>query len=361
MGRKKKRDIIIKHNDLIESKYHLTKIQQKIMLYIISNLNKSNNGYQVGNDIVINLDLQSIIDKVIPDTKHHSYILQNLEQLRKKQLIIRNNDNTKKQNDTHTGWIRDYDHFKHQSQIVVYIRDKLEPYLLHIKSFFTSYYLDNVILFQNSYSFRVYELCKQYLPIGYRKMEIQDLREYLDCENIYKQFNQLQKKILNITKEEINKYSDITIDYKVKRHNKKPVYIKYHIETKDKLKIPKNHKIYEMGLSQDKTEEIYNLYRNHQNELNETIDFLLHRKDRIKHFPPYAYVSLKNGIEGIIKYEKDKTKDVPKLYDNMKLKTKSGKVFTIKENVIRNEKGQIILVEGQIIQKIIQGKLDIIE
>lgn len=363
---KMNKDIIIKDNDLIESSYHLTKIQQKIMLYVISQMNKPNNGYKVGNDIVIDFDLQSIIGKILPDTNNHLCIIQNLDKLSLKKIIIRNNDNNKQQTDTHTGWIRDFDHKINQSKVKVYIRDKLEPYFLHLSSFFTTYYLDSVISFNNKYSFRVYELCKQYLPIGYRKLSIQELRIYIQCENKYIQFSHFRDKVILPSMKDINEKSDMIVSYETTKKKKTTTHITFYMKSKIGPKIPSNHKINDLGLSEENKIEVFNLYRNHQNELNETIDFLFQRKDKIKHLPSYGYKVLKTEIEEIKDNEKDKIKDIPKIHKDMKLKNKETdtEYIVMEGSVIRQDNkkdGKIIMGEGNIIQGILQNKLDIIQ
>lgn len=363
---KTNKDIIIKDNDLIESSYHLTKIQQKIMLYVISQMNKPNNGYKIGNDIVIDFDLHSIIGKILPDTNNHLCIIQNLDKLSLKKIIIRNNNNTKQQTDTHTGWIRDFDHKPNQSQITVYIRDKLEPYFLHLKSFFTTYYLDSVISFNNKYSFRIYELCKQYLPIGSRKLSIQELRNYLKCEDKYIQYSHFRDKVILPSMKDINDKSDMLVSYETTKKRKTTTHITFYMKSKTKPKISSNHKINDLGLSEEKKIEIFNLYINHRKEMNETIDFLLNRKDKIKHLPSYGYKVLKTEIEEIKENEKDKIKDIPKIHKDMKLKNKKTDTewIVMEGNVIRkdNDKNEkIIMGEGNIIQGILNKTLDIIK
>lgn len=58
----------------------------------------------------------------------------------------------------------------------------LEPYLLGLKETYTKYRLGYVIHFKSEYSFRMYELMKQYEPIGERTITIEEMKELFMIE-----------------------------------------------------------------------------------------------------------------------------------------------------------------------------------
>ena len=58
----------------------------------------------------------------------------------------------------------------------------LEPYLLNLKETYTKYRLGYVIHFKSEYSFRLYEIMKQYEKIGERTVPIEELKEQLKTD-----------------------------------------------------------------------------------------------------------------------------------------------------------------------------------
>ncbi|BDD02491.1 replication initiation protein [Persicobacter psychrovividus] len=119
--------------------------------------------------------------------------------------------------------------------------DDARDLLLNLSGNFTKYLLRSVSMFESSYSFRIYELCKQHLFKGQRECTMAFLRQRLGLlvafedkgykdEEIeamlssgkvktkYGLFNNFNKRILEVAQAEINKHSDIWITYeKVKR------------------------------------------------------------------------------------------------------------------------------------------------
>ena len=102
----------------------------------------------------------------------------------------------------------------------------LKPYLLNLKSNFTSYTLGFVLRFKSKYSIRLYELAKSYqyhddTPFA-RVYPVEELRDLLDANN-YVQYRDFKKRVLTPAVREINEYSDKTIElreYKTGRAGK---------------------------------------------------------------------------------------------------------------------------------------------
>lgn len=111
----------------------------------------------------------------------------------------------------------------------------LEPYLLTIKETYTKYRLGYVINFKSEYSFRFYELMKQYEQIGERTITIEEIRDLLMLEdNKYIKYNHLKTRVIQKSIEEINKYSDLKIELtKEEKEGKKVVGLVFSINKSD--------------------------------------------------------------------------------------------------------------------------------
>ncbi len=111
----------------------------------------------------------------------------------------------------------------------------LEPYLLNLKETYTKYRLGYVINFKSEYSFRLYEIMKQYEKIGERTVPIEELKELLMIDsNKYQKYSHLKSFVIQKAIQEINKYSDIKINLeKEEKEGRKVVGLVFSINKND--------------------------------------------------------------------------------------------------------------------------------
>ena len=113
----------------------------------------------------------------------------------------------------------------------------LEPYLLNLKETYTKYRLGYVINFKSEYSFRLYEIMKQYEKIGERTVLVEELKELLMIDNNkYQKYSHLKSFVIQKAMQEINQYSDIKINLeKEEKEGKKVVGLVFSINKNDYL------------------------------------------------------------------------------------------------------------------------------
>lgn len=111
----------------------------------------------------------------------------------------------------------------------------LEPYLLNLKETYTKYRLGYVINFKSEYSFRLYEIMKQYEAIGERTLTIEEIRGLLMIDSDkYQKYNHLKVKVIQKAIDEINKYADIKINLeKEEKEGKKVIGLVFSINRND--------------------------------------------------------------------------------------------------------------------------------
>ena len=112
-----------------------------------------------------------------------------------------------------THWFSSVTH-NEDGTIKISFDTELLPYLLQLRTNFTTYTLDNILPMKKKYSIRFYELLKQYQKIGKRNFTVSELREILNCENEYLKFAEFERRIIVPAVKEINDHSDIYVEYK---------------------------------------------------------------------------------------------------------------------------------------------------
>ncbi|WP_150468846.1 replication initiation protein [Cysteiniphilum sp. SYW-8] len=108
-----------------------------------------------------------------------------------------------------------------------YISNRIQ----NLKGLFTQYDIKNISMFRSRYAFMLYEFFKMKLEqvngLYHQKILIDDIRENLDLRDKYKHFRDLRIKVLDISKVQINKHSDIRVNYEVIKTGRTPTHIKF--------------------------------------------------------------------------------------------------------------------------------------
>lgn len=215
--------LVKKSNKLIEARYKLTLVEQKLVLYIIAKMDKDSEKFNL-----VQLELNEIINLLGDYANRHSELKETLDGLRQKKIVIFDEE----EGELNVGWFASLQY--KSGKIEVEFSIKLAPYLLKLSERYTRYYLQNILNFKNKYSIRMYELLKQYQKIKRRKFEIEKLRELLMLdENQYDRFYDFERFILKQTMAEINDLTDLTVNYEKIKKGRKCVAVEYSIDSKE--------------------------------------------------------------------------------------------------------------------------------
>ncbi|SHK64718.1 replication initiation protein [Tepidibacter formicigenes] len=237
--------IVIKHNKLIEAKYDLNLNEQKIILYAVSKLDRNNSNFNI-----LELEVKEFTKLIGTTTDRYSEIRELVRELRKKEVIIKLDDNNK-QKELITGWLSSIE-YKGDGIIELEFSQKLVPYLLQLKKFYTKYEIKNILYLKNKYSIRIYELLKQYQTIGKREFNLEELKDKLGCSNKFKEFRDFKRRILDPAKKEINELTDINFEYEKLTRGRKVIGIKFIID----YKIDKEKQIIDSLYSKEEIQDI---------------------------------------------------------------------------------------------------------
>ena len=123
------------------------------------------------------------------------------------------------------------ENMKDNSYLEFSFNDYISNRIQNLKGLFTQYDIKNISLFRSRYAFMLYEFFKMKLEqtegVYQKKYLIDDIRDNLDLKNKYKHFRDLRIKVLDISKSQINKHSDIRINYVIIKTGRTPTHIKF--------------------------------------------------------------------------------------------------------------------------------------
>ena len=150
-----------------------------------------------------------------------------MKELRDKSIWITLDDGS----ETTMAWINAITMNKQSGAVKVKMDEMMKPYLLQLQERFTTYELLYILAMHSQYSIRLYELFKSYEYRHRCKFDIDELKRVLYAEN-YKMFADFKRKVLDIALREINKLTDIAVEYEIIKVGRKYEKIEFLIRTK---------------------------------------------------------------------------------------------------------------------------------
>jgi len=226
--------LVVRHNKLIEARYETTLQQQRIMLWLISEIRPEDRDFQKYRVTIKELARFVGLQK---NKNIYQEIAKATEGMVGRVVVIRD---TKNDTDfTQVGLIRMAEHKIASGYIDLSINPELMPYLLDLKANFTTAYLRDLLAMKSAYSIRLYDLINQYRKIGERVIEITDLKEILGIEKKYKDYKNLKARVIVPAVEEINARTDLLVSYTERKNVRTVTALKFQFSTKKGFQISK--------------------------------------------------------------------------------------------------------------------------
>lgn len=214
------KELIVKHNEIVEGRYNLTLTEAKIVAKLTSLIKKDDDDFQS-----YKFTAKELLKDLKIDENNYKDLKIAVDRLMTRIISIKTENSELK-----TTFLSSAEYFKN-STIELSFDKKLKPYLLQLKTNFTKYHLENILNLKSFYAIRIYELCKQYEKIKERTIELEELRIILGIEKTeYKLYGHFKDKVLKISEREINEKTDITISFEEIKTGRKITAIKFNIE-----------------------------------------------------------------------------------------------------------------------------------
>lgn len=221
----KSKQLVAQSNHIIEARYKLSPIQQKIVVFMASLIEKDDVEFRE-----YELDIGMLKQTMgIKDTGFHTNIRQILIDLRKRDINIYNPE---KNSYFNTGWIAGSEYSPDNTKTVkVSFHPNLKPYFLQLKGDFTLIPIKCIAKLTSQHSIRIYELLKQYQRIGRRTFDLDKLRAILSLsKDEYPQYKDFKRYVLMNSQKELTKHLDITFRLVEHKEKRKVVRIEFVIK-----------------------------------------------------------------------------------------------------------------------------------
>jgi len=216
---------VYQSNRLIEASYTLTVVEQKIVRLLASMIKKDDDDFKE-----YEFKTKELI-KILNTSDSRFYRdIDNITDLLMQRIIKIKNIDTFEFTKYH--WV---DTAKYSRDVLkLKINKDLKPFYLGL-DWYTKYQLRNIMQFKSTYSFRLYELFKQYEGIGHRIINIDVLRDALNInKDQYPKYANLKQKVISVAVKEINANTDLLIAYNEIKEVRKIVSVEFLIKSKNK-------------------------------------------------------------------------------------------------------------------------------
>ncbi|MGL5715178.1 MAG: replication initiation protein [Paraclostridium sp.] len=229
-----KKEILMKHNDLVKSRYNITLNENRLFIYILYKLQREGKG-------VLSCEIsREELSRFIKGRTDSSIkgIKNMLTTLRKKEINIKTLLDDGSYIWSSYGFINGWDYFSKTDTFRIEASERIYV-LLHeyLKEGYTPVNLNIWLTLKNSYAQRFYELLRLWSSskdsINYK---VSELRELLILENKYPKYSELRKRVLNPAIEELNSTGYFEISYDENKKGRNIESIDFIVKDLDKRK-----------------------------------------------------------------------------------------------------------------------------
>ena len=219
------KELIVKHNKLIEANYKLTLQEQKLILTLAREITKEDNDFK--KYIFTVEELANILG--LEKKGYYSELKEITKSLISRVIQIKEPDGL-----LQVSWLNSAKYYENKGIVELSFSNDLKPYLLQLGEHFTKLEFKQLVNLSSIYAIRIYELCKQYEKIKERTIEIEKLKIMLGIEKTeYKLYGDFKKRVLEIAEREIKEKTDINISFEEIKTGRKVTSIKFLIEKKE--------------------------------------------------------------------------------------------------------------------------------
>ena len=219
---------------IMNSSYDLSLEEQKIILTLASMVRKDDEEFKPYKFRIA--DFMELLN--IKDKSKYSLVPKITKNLMKKVFEIEEGKKL-----IQTAWLSGAVYEKGTGYVELSFSPYLKPYMLKLNTMFTKYKLENILSMKSKYSPRIYEIlkCNQFKQQGYFELEVIELRKLLKANDVYPKYNDFKRYILDRTKKELNRVSDISFEFEEIKTGRRVTSIKFYINdnSEKKLNAPK--------------------------------------------------------------------------------------------------------------------------
>jgi plasmid replication initiation protein len=222
--------VVVQSNRLIEAHYkqQYTAQEQKMVLWIVSEIHKEWWFTKKYEHKTITISAQKYAELMEIDVNNVYRRAEEVgKNLMQKVFKIRSGNGWEM-----FSWLY---HMKYENGLIeVSIAPAILPHIIAIGETFTKFGLENILCLNSSHAIKVYQILAQYKAAKEKTITLDEFKSTLGIggHKAYDRYDNVKTKILEISKREINKKTDLIISYSEIKTGKKVTTLKFKITQK---------------------------------------------------------------------------------------------------------------------------------
>lgn len=215
--------LVTQSNRLIEARHDvpLTAREQKIILTMVSMIQPNDEDFRK-----YRISIKEFSEMLgLKGHAKYEEIKEVAQRLQKKSVYI-----VEKDGFVVTNWVSSQRYKEGEGVIELAFSPELKPYLLQLKSHFTSYKLSNILSLKSTYSIRLYELLKKWQHLGKWACPLEDLKVHLGAiTSTFDRYNLFKVRVLEVAVKELNEKTDVNVVFEEVKKGRKVEKIEFRI------------------------------------------------------------------------------------------------------------------------------------
>ncbi|WP_105904353.1 replication initiation protein, partial [Haemophilus influenzae] len=211
---------VVKANSLIEASYRLTLDEMRLLALTIGTMNPKSDQQ------VFEFSVSEFVNQFpeVNADRAYTQIKSAIERISERWVKTEDERHV-----TKFRWVSSQTYFKKEGRFKIALTNEIMPYLTQLKGQFTQYQLNHISGFSSVHAIRLYELFTQYKRLGERYISVEELKKWLQLEDKYDRYNNLNQRVLTPALSEINEKSDLFVEYEPIKKGRKVTGIEFRI------------------------------------------------------------------------------------------------------------------------------------
>lgn len=214
------RNIVKQSYELNNARYSLTAVETDIIMRMIAEVKNEDEDFKPYRFKVSELEMK--MGKQLNRSNLKTIALE----LRRKNLTI----DKGKEGFLVTGWVSSFEYFAKTGEMELCFDPKLKPYLLKLQSHFAMADIRQIFQLSSEYAKRIYTIFKQWQQVGKYTVEVAEWQKMLEVPKSLLIYNNFKSKVLEVAKEQINKNTDLHVEYKEIKTGRKITHLEWTIK-----------------------------------------------------------------------------------------------------------------------------------
>lgn len=249
-----KNAVVVKSNDFVEACYKLTLDEMRVLLLTIGKIDPTVKNHHRDFEFTV----AEFAECFGADEKSaYIQVQKAIDRLSGRLVVVEKNDKLQRK----VTFLTEQVYFYGEGRFQVILHEKLMPLVSDIKEKFTKYNLGFIAKFNSFHAIRLYEILAQQRRLGFREIELDTLKNWLQVADKYSRWDNFKAKLLEPAITEINGKSDLFVSYETIKKGRTITGLKFLIsQARQAIENTKKSAKSEQQAPQEKTRKIYGVF-----------------------------------------------------------------------------------------------------